>query len=427
MEILDLIEAAEKSEDCSKSAAEIFSKKYAEKQIAVEREPTDEFGAYARQLYNGTVIWISNLQAATKMINHFGHLIRTLRINDRFLSEPFPKDEVSTIFSAINAHCCESLVEFEIHYDGHGVNNVFNHITCPFQRVENLTLVLRDMNDLPEDRQLQLNTVFPNLRQLDTGLNRYTDPLVNCEFSKLKKLSIYAGLSANELNASYKSNEPTLIDLFRKNQQITDLYLYFSEFAALRHVKNYLWHLEALDIAIYSDSDKSEEIYFPTVKRLSLRVFADNGCEPPNGILFNVNALQDLSLRCHSKNNTNNDYIDFLLKYPKIQKLSATYSFPNVYLSKLIGKFPELSEVGFNFNVDVSVDNIIAFVKQSPSLNSMQFSHNTIGNFDAFATQLETELGADFDIKLKDSKIPFKKEIMKYFTIERKIPILISP
>lgn len=421
MDILDLINAARKNEDCSKAATEVFQQKYAEKFIEIEKFP-NKYEKYPKQSNDSTELKITNLQAATNMINHFGHLIQNLALmfnEDKSLCKSIQRNEILNIFKAIDAHCRESLVKFALNYNGCGVNNVFNQIKGPFKHVKILTIFLYDMSEQAEDRYLQLNAMFPNIQELGIDLNRNSDPLLNdCELPKLEKLSI--GGLRYELNI----NEPTFIDLLRKNPQITYLTLYDPSFPALRHVKKYLNHLQELNIDTLvkesPDSEKIEEndeIQFLTVERLHLR-FGYKDCRPPKAVSFDVNALREIALICDSGNLTD-ESLNFLLKYTKIQKLLAGSGLHNATLLKLIGQFPELKYAAFDFDEDVTVNNIIVFIKQTPSLNQLEFIYENTESFDVFVNQLQKELGSDFHVKFDKMTTPLTKTVLRKVSIER--------
>lgn len=148
---------------------------------------------------------------------------------------------------------------------------------------------------------------------------------------------------------------------------------------ALRHVQKYSTHLKDLNIKHKvrekpnsSEIEESYEIQFQTVEHLNLYIGSCE-CSPPNGVPFNETMLREIVLECDSCNPTD-EYQSFLFKYPKIQKLFAAMSLHSAHLLvlKLIGKFSELVNAAFDFHNDVSVDNIIEFVKQTPSLNQLK-------------------------------------------------------
>lgn len=425
LEILDLIKAADKNESCSKVAADVFQKYFAKNDIVIEKYP-NAYGNSNSYDYDSSTFEesIANLQAATAMISHFGHLIQKLAISfsiDDSLCEQPQMIAVLDVLKAIDERCRKSLVKFELDYRGCNVNNVFNQIQGPFEHVEILNCNLYDMNRKTNGRHFQLNTVFPNIRQLQIHLHHLSDPsFIGCEFPKLESLDITNGLSDESIQSM-------LIDLLKKNPQITSVSLNYPTYQALQHVKTHLTHLEELNIdTVFQEefnsgkTHENEEIQFPMVKRLHLQIEGEQ-CRLPSGISFDETELQNISLICNSGNHTD-EYLNFLLKYPKIQKLEAGIDMHSVVLMKLTGKFPELSHAVFGFHEDVTVDNIIEFIKKTPKLQQMEFFKEHTKN-DAFTTQLLMKFGTELDIKFgirrfKNEILPSKK-VLKYIYIER--------
>lgn len=409
-DLLSLIKAAEINEDCSKLAAEIFQRKHTDKLLRIEKYPLPHD--------SDAVISISSFETATNMIKYFGNLIKKISIqinNDSELCTELQVIETVILLMAINARCRESLVEFELHYNGCNVNNIFHQFTSPFEHVEILSLHLFNMIEQKDTRTLQLNAIFPNVQELIIDFHEIRDSsFIDCEFSKLKKLGISDGLI-------YESNESILIDLLKKNPQITYISLIRPTLRALRLVNKHLMHLQDLHILMESQEEFSfSKITFPTVQRLNLWLSTDK-CYPPKKIAFGT-ALREIALVCHS-GDENDSYLNFLFKYPKIEKLSAGNGLNNVHLLKLIGKFHRLANVFFDFNKDVTVANIIEFIQRSPSLNRLEFVHAYIEHLDKFENRLKHELGAEFNIQFHD----LTPSTSKRFIIERKIPIVNEP
>lgn len=417
LSLLDLIEAAEKSKDCSKVAAEVFQDRYANKSFVIEKHSK----AYDEsQDYDSSVESISDLQVAKQMINHFGHLIQKLDLMfDRGdgLCELSTRVEIQNVLIAIDEHCRESLVEFALVYRGCNASNVFNQIQGPFGRIENLTSFLYDLSGQTVDHHVQLNAVFPNVRKLVINLNHnIRSSLEDCEFPKLEILDISSD--------SRDDNEPIFIDLLKKNPQITKLTLNHQTLQALRNVQKYSTHLEDLNIKHMvpeksNSGEMKEETYdiqFHTVEHLYLWI-GNGECRPPNGILFNETLLREIDMECDSGDPTD-AYLNFLFKHPKIQKLIAARSLHSAHLMKLIGKLPELAYAAFDFHNDVGVDNIVEFVKQTPSLNQLEFLYEnnekfeTIENLDVFVNELKMKLDTNFNVKFTN--------VPKRFSVERK-------
>lgn len=420
--ILDLIAAAEKSETCSNVAVDVFQKHFAENVFVIDKNPSVYSSSY--NLESSSIEeTIPDLRAASALITHFGHSIKKLDIlfNGREQScEQRQLTEILNILKAIDSHCRESLVELELNYGGCNVNNVFNQIQGPYQHVEILSCNLYDMNQKTSDRDFQLNAVFPNIRQLQIYFRHLKEPsFVGCAFPKLEKLDISNGLSNG-------SSQPVLIELLRNNPQITSLSVRDPTGQALRTINKYLTHLEELNIDMkfqakfnFGKTDENEEIRFSTVKRL--RINRDE-CRLPSGISFDETVLREIALICHSGSYTD-EYLDFLFKYSKIQKLETGLDLRAAILMKLAGKFPELSHAVIGLHEDVSADDITEFIKNTPKLQKLEFYKEDSEKIQTFVNELKLKLSAEHDtfgIKFINHEIPpLSTKALKHVFIER--------
>lgn len=229
------------------------------------------------------------------------------------------------------------------------------------------------MNEQTEGQPLRLNAIFPNVRQLTiVDLDHLKDSRpFDCRLPKLEKLVFREGIFQKSLDTQ-ESNELIFKNLLKKNPHIQTLSLIYPTSTALGYIKKYPKNLQELDI-----------------------------------VMVNQEAANDA-------------YLNLLLKFPKIRKITASNSVNKAGLSKLVGKFPSLMNALFGFDKDVHVNDVIDFVKKSPSLNYLEFVHANVGDGNTFEDQLKKELGADFNVKYNN----VESTPIKVFFIIRKIPIV---
>lgn len=399
MDALRLVEAAEISEDCSKAAVAVFQQKFNE----------NEFFPLENSAY---------LQQETKLIKHFGHLIKKLSINiGPEVCEQNRMHEAEYLLEAINTHCRESLVEFKLNYTGCNTNHVLQKLTGPFERVE---LLLIDLNDMIETNVI-LCQVFPNIRELEIIYFNLDYPsFAYCKFPQLKRLGI-------DNRYTKKDKESILLDVFKNNPQISYLSMISPTTKLFRLVKDNLKGLEDLHLTMQSKIETNwfswftQDVKFKSVRRVML-TYGEHDCKLPKHIKFNKFKLQEITLLC-TAGDENEDFLNFIVKYKKLRKLSAGNALNNTHLSSLTGKVEKLSEAFFDFHKNVEVKNIIAFVQKAAFLNRLEFIHQDIANVNDFENQLKAELGADFNIQHFD--IPGSLT-SKRFIIQRKVPIVVE-
>lgn len=333
-----MIDAAEKSENCSKAAAEVFRVKFTEHVYKVVKAPdTDSSAIYHLGTSNDSLVVVLGLQLGTRLVNNFGDLMQNLTIKidmgDKPNCETIRVDETIDLLKAVDARCHKSLLEFDIKYNACGVNNVFNQIKGPFERVEYVLLDVQNMTEQAEKRQL--DAVFPNVKHLQMKCHPLNDSaFIDCNLPKLETLIIDNG-------KSNKFNERMLVALLKNNPQITNLLM--TNCVApeiLGHVAKHLTNLQVL--------------------------------------MININQKKSSSKK--NERSQNDEDISFLLKYPNVQNLIVSNGLKDAQLLELVGNYPKLTEAVFVFNADVNVYNIKKFFDKSPALTQLTFFHENFSN-----------------------------------------------
>lgn len=380
MKLYQLLEVVENNADCTEAATKYFEKNY------------------AHQLFK----FVQQDQAATiNMMKHFGHLITQAALHINFCL-PYPDDsferETERLIAAIDTYLRKSLVEFSVTYNGCNRYNLFDQIRGPFQSLTILSLELSRMSEQVNKRQL--DAFFPNVQQLDINTQYLIDSSFISNLPKLTHLGIGAGFIFDSPNLAGFTN------LLSTNPQITYLSLVYPTFEALQEVKKYSKNLYEMHVVLNEQKrfhpeiiNHNSEVHFPTVKIVNVMLPYES--HPVHELVFSKSALRSLTI-FGDPGKENDDYINFLVKYPRIQQLKAGFNLNDVHLSKLSGKFPRMFYAEFDFTKDINANSIIKFVKNSPSLNQMKFEYKNVEQFDPFKRQLQNGLGAEFDITTSD-------------------------
>lgn len=359
LELGELINAADASEDCSKAAADVFQKKFT-KHVYRFVKHSDYTNHKDSIIINSKDVSIYGLKYGTKLVNHFGHLVRHLviKINvDKSGCGSIRVNETIEFLKAVDAQCRKSLLEFDMKYDACDVNNAFNQIIGPFARVEVSSLDIQNMTGQAKKRQL--DAIFPNVKHLRMQFHQLKDfAFVDCNLPKLETLTIFHG--------SYEFNKDMFINLLKNNPQIINLALVSHVTPeVLGYVEKHLTNLQSLVVELKQDEIDSKQ---------------------------------------------NDDYMNFLLKYSKIPRLTIGNGLKNVQLLKLIGNYPKLSQATFSIDPDVKADNIQKFIEESPSLNDFTvFGVNNSANICAIDKQLKTAIVADFNIRFIGKEVQIKR------------------
>lgn len=346
-----LIEAADENEGCSKVAAEVFERKFTKYAYKIEKNPNPNESTISQMSSSdgGSKMEISGLELSTRLIKHFGHLIQNITIYidvGKSNCQSIRVNETIDFFEAINSHCRESLLEFKLRYDACDANHVFNQIKGPFKQVQMLALDIQNMTKQAKKRQL--DAIFPNVHSLQLELNPLKDfAFIGCNLPKLETLMINYD--------SYEFDKQIIIDLLKNNPQISKLVLLSYSPEMLGYFEKYLTNLQMLMLG-------------------------------PN---------------------QNDEDINFLLKFSRLQSLTFTGDLKNAQLLELIGNHPKLWQATIPLDKDVSEDTIIRFIKQSPSLNLLTIGGEKVSaDMRAIERRLVSALDTDFHIQSADSEIP---------------------
>lgn len=398
LDFTELLKRAIANENCSQITNEIFVRKFSHTTIKV--------GNMLPVMFDGeNSVEIIGLQYGLDALKCFGELIFKLAIQINYHIRSCTPDEAaqnSQFLRYVNDYCRRSLVEFEMHYAGCDVD-IFSEIKGPFEQIEKLVINVPKLMVPPEN--LRLNKIFPLVGHLDLNFQQITTPdFIDCSFPHLEEFSIAAGM----FNETF---EPTFINIITKNPQIKIMSAVRPSQNALRLINEHLTKLEELLclLEIEEDSDL-DEIHFTSLKKLSLW-FPFGKCHLPEKITFGE--LEEIALFCFF-GNIGDDYIDFLLKYQSIKKLTLGEGLNNVQILKLAGKLPYLSEVVFIDNRDVSARTIVKFVEKSDKLKKLGFDQVSMAKPQGYRRVLENELGQKFYINYRN---PYINE----FSIERRL------
>lgn len=360
-----LIDAADKSENCLNAAAAVFKEKFTNYVYKIEKNIDDT--KHKVHSLNGTdLVTVYGLGYGKKLVKHFGGLIQNLIIKidvGKSNCEALQVNEIIEFLSTVDKECRQSLLQFNLQYDACDANNVFNPIKGPYEHVVHLTLDVYNMTKQAKKRQL--DAIFPNVKHLEVKFHQLNDSsFIDCNLPKLEELTLDDG--------SYEFNKQMFVDLLRNNPQIADLTLWNYKPEALGYIEKYLTNLQSLTINLQQND---EDINF----------------------LLNIGSNH------------------------KIQKLSIGPGLQNAQLSKLIGTFPKLSQADlYKIDADVSAENIVKFIEHSPSLNRLtidEIENSTSESRNALVKQLKEALDTLFYVKIdQESKLH----------IERKVPVSIA-
>lgn len=377
---------------CANVATEIFSRRLASETITFKNDE-------------------ASFPLSFRILERFGPLISKLSL--KFIRKiqsciSYDAAQYRNLMRMVNQQCRNSLIEFEIYYSSDCDVDIFNEIKGQFGPFELAkTVSIQITSTTVETKNLQLNTIFPNVRHLDLNFASITDwKFIDCEYRNLDELSIAGRLLDKSLDGTFES-------LLKQNKRIRWISITSPTYHTFHLIHKHLEHLEEFHIRQSINDDPT--IQFPHIKKLDIRLAA-HACSLPNHTQFN-SALEELVLHC-AYSDIDEKYFTFLSKYQKVKNLTVGVELNKSGLMKLIGKYPNLSEANIGFRNDVTADDIAKFVKESKRLNVLTFMYISMENSKKFEEQLLLQIHQDFKTKFKSSGASNVE-----FQVQRKIPI----
>lgn len=273
--------------------------------------------------------------------------------------------------------------------------NTFDLVIGPFKKAESVAINYQHQLKINQHSR-RLNDIFPLMRKLNLHFNTTNNlEFVDCEILSLDELTISGGLITNN---TYDS---TFDNFLVKNPLIQRLTVKKPTYRTFELLQKYSKRLEEIHIlsSVYKSDRKQPELFFPNVKILEINL--DGDCHQPYEVTFGGEELQELHLNCPHEH-IDYEFFNTLNRYPNIATLTATSGLENRDLLRMIGKFPQITKATTDFSKNVTSDSISKFIEKSNKLKKMSFKSHNLENPDEMEKQLQTRIGGNFIITMRE-------------------------
>lgn len=376
MDFLGVINMAETTKEFLHLATDVYKRKFANKQVVI-RNPY--LGCNVNTLRSEGSIEIGYFQAIHKLFQHFGSMITKLKIEYFSGSNGLARQAV-----ALANQFSDALKELEIQsFD----EDLLNDVRWPFRNVE--TLSFNGFMGKFANGKLQLNQMFPNVQNLSVkhvrAINRENIVL---PFPQLKHFEA-------SLVVTQGINETDIKRMIELNPQLHSLTLLYCSMNLLQFVSEKLRNLEQLDVAwiITETSDVDNVINFKNVKILNMKSAHEMFLRK-----VTFDQLQELNVDIFSK--SENMWISFIRKQSNLRKLSIERPFLDSYIIKLAENAPNLTEVSFKVESNVTSERISQFIEKNSQLKKIQLE---LVSSDSLSDELFSDLHKRFKNEWKIS------------------------
>lgn len=180
-------------------------------------------------------IRIQNFAVASTLLQNFGHLIQSIRIDEYFLDT-----KAKEIYRLVNLHCSETLKKIHLK---NSMEDFSNELRKPFNHVETVHLE-GDLKNLA-DLELNFNKMFPEMRHLILGkIKIFNTNSIEIEFPNLQTLDIE--VFGHDIQG--RITEDVVEKMIRKNPQIRHLVLKNASSKLFLVAYNVLKKIETLQV-----------------------------------------------------------------------------------------------------------------------------------------------------------------------------------
>lgn len=340
-------------------------------------------------------IKIQHLKVILKLLRHFGHLIQNLKIHYNYL----PNNKVSHIYKFVNMYCSETLQQL------HMINsyeNLFNQLTKPFKKVENLTL--RGKFDRLSTCELSFNEVFPAIRTMALDMVNVADmSWIDQKFPHLEHLKMFIW-GNNETSECFQ--ESTAKTLIQNNPQIRSLMLRHATPIFLKFISNELPDLRALELHSFNDSNEGNlEIVFDKVTVFKMQ----HGLQsvPKNVTFHNLEEFQTdgFPKRCSK-------WFELIEHHKSLKRLNVIQRcLDDEDISKIASQ--NLTEFSTGFDQNIKDVSILKFIGNSTNLKKIKiikyFGNDCRKSFETIYEAMQQKFGSDWQIRDSAAETTFER------------------
>lgn len=236
LNLIELLEVAQTSKQLAALTSDAFRRQYGSKTIEIYGTIVPL--ANNRMEVMGSTIRILSPELYFKVLQHFGHVISRIRISYIHIKV----EQRNKIHSFIGKYCSDSLVSLEFYP---GDDTALFNWQQPFAKVAIIQLF--GIINSSQNANMELNEIFPNLRQLSLNHVTTSNPsILDIAFQHLEDIEI---VEHNNDGFPFDNRSP-IEKLFTKNANIKNLQLFDCDLGNYIEMMNkVLPHLQTLGLS----------------------------------------------------------------------------------------------------------------------------------------------------------------------------------
>lgn len=385
LDLIDLINMADKNKHLGQATSRIFDRKYKGKTVLLQSREFYSIWAQDPIVITNDAIVIRKPKLAFQMLRLFGCLISKL-----FMDALHPTKVDKELLNYVNEYCSESLKSFTLK----NRDLTYTDAKKPYTNVEEFSMVSRIIGF----QASEFKDTFPYLRRLELIRTRFSNHTrFAIQFHHLEHLKISIGV--NKGYEITKSDAKKIIQLNPQLQSLSvsgEFYLKFWAYASKQ-----LKQLKILELGY--DRNKiqkfpTEPIRFECIETLKLNMIYSHTKWNPEKI-FSFNQLKEFTIIGYDLDDS---WINFTIENPTIEKLNIikqyTHQIRILFLTdedmvKLATMLPNLNEF-YMTGCSCSVDAAGHFLNESQSLRKFSMTVPDKDDLDELYSNITTEWNA---------------------------------
>lgn len=353
LDIKDLINMAQISEEYTHIATSVYRRKYSEHEIRMGETEYDRVERLKPSpidiIISSNYIKIKDLKLASNFMKFFGNKIQKLVMYN------YPKlpSDWAILNRIVNKYGAESLTKLKM---SRFSKEIWSQFSQPFKNIKTMDIDIEGNTD-----GMKLNWMCPKLKSLNIIFIREANyDFIDCELPHLEHLHI------SFHNVLIWNRKEEIIGLIKKNPQIRSMDIVPTIPELAQVVNELLPRLESITLRF--DDQGNQPLHFENVKHCAV----SSNYDYVTVTNLSFSHLESLEIQYPSMKLEK--YIEFIGRHRNLKRLRVNRSMRDgIDLNELTAELSNLEEMIVTFYSGINIEKITTFIGNHPTLMKFQF------------------------------------------------------